>query len=115
MLARACLFFAALFLAAAVSRPAPAARMQQAPPGVVHVQPIPTVPPIRNVHPFPNRSLPACYGCALPQGYTLNPTYPGETCIRKRVECTCWTAGTGPVRSLQGLCLYPIVPLPKLR
>lgn len=57
-------------------------------------------------------SLPACYDCSLPKGYTLNPTFPGERCLQKRVDCTCSSPGGPPVRATQGMCLYPLVPIP---
>jgi hypothetical protein len=48
-----------------------------------------------------------CTSCSPPHGYTLMAAYPGEQCIRKKITCVC-----NGVKSTQGVCVYPIGPMP---
>ncbi len=63
------------------------------------VAPIVTGPHVNNGPP------PACTHCRYPKGYLPTSTRPGQSCVIKKVYCSCGPEGT---KSYQPMCLYPV-------
>jgi hypothetical protein len=86
------------------------ARSAEGTPGA-HV-PLPSGSPGGQVGPGPTVY---CYDCKIPKGYVVFKGDPDQQCVDKRVECMCASPGNPPVESVQPLCLYPAIPIPKVK